>query len=146
VTGLCASATEGPFITADGLTLYYNTATPPTDYEGTISVTTRSSRAAAFVAGNAIAELTPGATKGYSARSADGRTLLFESGSPTDLWETSRPDLGTPFGTPSPIAGINTSSIEQDVSITTDGTELFFASDRPGSLDLDLYVATRSCL
>jgi len=146
VAELCTSATDGPYLTHDGLTLYYNTASPPADYLGTLMVSTRTSTAAPFVAGSPVAELASGATKGYPVLSADGLTLRFETMSPTDLYEAARPTLGAAFGTPAPIPGINTTSTEQDVSITPDGLELFFASNRPGSSDLDLYVARRSCL
>jgi len=145
VTTLCGSATEGPFLTHDGLTLYYSTASPPTD-SGTIMVSQRASTAAGFPTGTPIVELMSGATKGYPVASSDGLTVYFESGSPTDLFEATRPTLGSAFGAATQIQGINTASIEQDVSISADGLELFFGSDRLVSGDLDLYVATRTCI
>ena len=145
VAALCGSPTEGAFLTSDGLTLYYNTATPPTDYEGTIMITTRASTTVGFGAGSP-AGIVLTATNGYPALSSNELTIYFESGAPTDLWQATRPDRGSSWGAPSEIAGVNTASIEQDVSISPDGTELFFASDRMTSGDLDLYVATRACL
>jgi hypothetical protein len=146
VAALCGSPTEGAFVTRDGLTLYYNTATPPTDYEGTLMTSVRAAAGAAFPAGSPIAELAGGATQGYPALSADGLTLYFESGSPTDLYQATRPAIGMPFGAAAPVPGLNTSSIEQDVSISSDGLELFFASDRPPASNLDLYHTTRACM
>ncbi len=43
------------------------------------------------------------------------------------------------------MAELNTASIERQPSISKNGLEIFFASDRPGTLGtLDLWVATRA--
>jgi len=149
VAALCASATEGAYLTQDGLTLYYNTATPPTDYEGAIFVTTRGMRSDAFGVGQAVTGLAAAGTSGYPALSSDELTIYFEGhgsgGGPTHLWQATRGTSGADFTSAAQITVINSSASEQDISITTDGLELFFASTRPPSMGEDLWVATRSC-
>ena len=146
VAALCTSPNNGAYVTPDGLTLFYNSASAA-DPEGVIMVTTRASRTVPFPTGTpAGGGLAGGATKGYCNLASDGLTLYFETGSPTDLYQVARSGPGSPWGTPSQIPGMNTATIEQDVSITTDGLELFFASNRVGSMGLDLYVASRACL
>jgi len=148
VAALCTSPTEGAYITQDGLTLYYNSATPPTDYEGAILVTTRATRLDAFGAGQAVSGLAAAGTSGYPALSGDEATIYFESHSSgaasTHLWQATRATAASFTGAVQ-ITTVNSSGSEQDVSITTDGLELFFASTRPPSMGEDLWVATRSC-
>jgi hypothetical protein len=134
---------SGAYISRDGLTLYYNTVTDAFD-EGTLSVTTRVSDAVQFTAGAPIAELAAGATKGYPTLTDDELTMYFESGQPLDIYETTRATLTSPWSTPTPLTIVNSASDDGDVSITVDGTELFFESDRAGNPDL--YHMTRSCL
>lgn len=80
----------------------------------------------------------------------NGRTVLyFNSNRPGgagqhDLYVSRElPDGG--FSAPVPAAGLNTPFQEQFASLTRDGLELFFSSDRPGTLGgLDLWHATRA--
>lgn len=52
-----------------------------------------------------------------------------------------------PFGTPAPVADINTTSAEDDPSLTADGLELYFNSNRPGGTGgNDMWVATRAAI
>jgi hypothetical protein len=49
------------------------------------------------------------------------------------------------FGPAAPVAELNTTSFERQVTIRRDGRELFFVSNRPGSAGgLDLWVSTRA--
>jgi len=52
------------------------------------------------------------------------------------------PTLG-PFGTPSPVAALNTSFPESDPTATGDALEMYFASDRAVA-NLDIYRSTRA--
>lgn len=148
VPALCTSGDSGPFVTGDGLTLVYNTLADGVG-EGTLMISQRASRNAAFTAGNAIAELSLGPNKGYPALSRDGLTLYYEGSGAgithVQLWQASRPSLAEPFGTPALIPNVDDDDRSNvgDASITADGLELWFASDRGGSNDI--YVATRSC-
>lgn len=137
----------GAYVTADGLTLFYTSTMGVS--EGSIYVTTRPDRAAPFPAGTMIAGLpgTDEGTYGYGALSSDLLTLYFESSSPLDLYSATRAALGDPWGAAVPLATVNTADREEDVSITADGLELYFDSDRPSThTNANIYVATRSCL
>ncbi len=136
----------GPFLTDDGLTLYYNLENGSP--EGTIYVTTRTATTAAFAAGAPIPELVDGIDKGYPALTSDGLTMYFESGSTHHISQTTRASLADPWGPTMPVPNINSpSNIDEDVSITGDGLELFFSSGRPGGVGADdVYHALRSCL
>ncbi len=145
VAPLCSSANEGAYLTPDGASLYYSTDVGGTDL-GTLMVTIRTTTTSSFnSAGSMVSGIAASPTKGYPALSGDLLTIYFETGSPQDLYEATRPTLTMPFGTPAPIPGINAASIEQDVSITGDGLELYFSSSRTGS-ERHLYVAKRTCM
>jgi hypothetical protein len=140
---LCPTDAGGPFVTADGLTLYYNQI-HDTVGEGTLMVSQRASRAEVFPAGTTIAELAGGANKGYAALSGDGLTIYYESeiDGTLHIWQASRPALDAAFGAPELVPGPGDEDSE-DVSIMADGSQLFFASNRDGNIDL--YVADRIC-
>jgi hypothetical protein len=64
-----------------------------------------------------------------------------------DLWWTTRASTSDPWATPTHISGINSSSYDADASLSDDGLELIFTSNRPGGVgQMDLYVATRGSL
>jgi Tol biopolymer transport system component len=78
--------------------------------------------------------------------SADGLTLFFASnraGALMDIFVATRPDLQSAFGPASGLDVLNTSDDELDPALTTDGFELFFASDRSGTMQL--YRSARQC-
>lgn len=54
------------------------------------------------------------------------------SGNNLDLYVATRPSVGTPFATPTPITDINTWFSEADPWISPDGRTLYFSSDRSG--------------
>jgi Tol biopolymer transport system component len=67
---------------------------------------------------------------------------------PTD---TSAPDApaaadtsASPFGAPVSVSALNSSSGEDDPSLTADLLEIFFNSSRPGSQGLDIWTAKRA--
>ena len=65
-----------------------------------------------------------------------------------DLWMSTRPDLGSVWSTPVNLGGVvNGPTFEGAPSLSWDGTELYFFSDRPGGAGKnDLYVTRRSRL
>jgi hypothetical protein len=75
----------------------------------------------------------------------DGLTLYFSSdrlNGVQDLFVTERPDPSAPFAKPIPLATLNTvSHAERDPWVSPDGREMYFASDRSGSLQI--YHTTR---
>jgi hypothetical protein len=79
--------------------------------------------------------------------SADGLTVFFASNrqpeSNMDIWVATRDDAGDAFGEPENLTVLNTPGIEIDPALTLDGFELFFASDRGGTMQL--YRSARIC-
>jgi len=134
---------SGPYITPDdGLTLYYTRGIPT----GTLMVSTRASTSDPFTAGTPVAGIT--GNHSNAALSADQLTIYFETGiQPARLLFTgSRPTIADPFGTATALTVNDTAADNSDVSITADGLELFFSSNRAGGAgNADLYVATRAC-
>jgi Tol biopolymer transport system component len=59
-----------------------------------------------------------------------------------DIFEATRTSLDRPFSTPVLVPGINTIAVERDPALTPDGLQLFFATDRDGTLDI--YTANRT--
>src|SRR5437870_3104986 len=74
--------------------------------------------------------------------------LFFGSGpigtGATDIYSSALLPDGT-YGPRVPVVELNSSSVDRQPAIRRDGLEIFFASDRPGTLGaLDLWVATRA--
>jgi Tol biopolymer transport system component len=136
----------GPFVTRDGLTLYYNSALDAAS-EGDLYVTTRASRDVEFAPGTIIAELALGGGRGYPSVTDDGLSMYFEqnTGSSLDLMETHRTSMTSSWETPVAVDAVNSPAEDGDPGISADGTELFFESARGSGL-ADLYHATRECL
>ncbi len=80
--------------------------------------------------------------------SGDELTLYYQSGNPLDVWQAIRSSVGAPFGMTALFSEIDSSFADQDVSITDDGLEVFWASNRTdlgGAGKNDLYHAVRPC-
>lgn len=81
----------------------------------------------------------------------DGLEIFFQSnrtgsGGTGDLWVATRGSTLEGWSTPvNPGDTINTASVEQNPYLSSDGTTLFFSSDRPGGFGgLDLYLSART--
>lgn len=62
----------------------------------------------------------------------------------SDVWFATRTDASQPFGTPAPVAGVNSPSFETSSAISADGLTLWFGSDRSGGEGSnDVWVSTR---
>jgi serine/threonine protein kinase/Tol biopolymer transport system component len=87
---------------------------------------------------------------GSACLSADGLTLIFDSGRPegnggVDLWMTTRANVSDSWDMPKNLGpAVNSSAADIGASITADGLSLYFGSDRPGGSGFwDIYVTTR---
>lgn len=92
----------------------------------------------------------PGDDFGPGAYREHGSTVLYFNSNRAggvgqhDLYVSTRRNDGS-FSAPTPAAGLNTPFNEEFAALTKDGLEIFFASDRPGTLGgLDLWHATRA--
>jgi hypothetical protein len=77
--------------------------------------------------------------------SDDGLVLHFSSDRQTagdqDLWVAERADVGGAFTAFAPIPELNSSHDDRDPWLSSDGSEIYFSSDRSGSLKI--YRATK---
>jgi beta-lactamase regulating signal transducer with metallopeptidase domain len=81
----------------------------------------------------------------------DGLSLIFDSDRPggfggVDMWMTTRSTVDDDWGTPVNLgANLNSTSWDWGQSISADGLDLYFTSNRPGgSGGQDMYVASRA--
>jgi hypothetical protein len=75
---------------------------------------------------------------------ADGLSLWFDSSrsGPFQIYVATKASLQAEFGVPALVAGVNTNSVTVHPSVTADGSELWFSSERPGGLGLnDIFKA-----
>lgn len=135
-----------PFVTADGLTIYFSALDgPSTDAFSA----TRRARTEAF--GNRTKQALSGAEdETHFALSHDGLTAYFSTFWPggkgdADIWTATRPTPEQPFKREDfrPLSGVNGSGSEFDPFITHDNLRLYFSSWRGKSRDI-LYVERTS--
>jgi len=94
-----------------------------------------------------VKELNDGYYDWETSLSADGLTIYFSSDrgggkGANDIWVAERLSPSAPFGTPSPLAIVNTTDTEGNPSVSADGTELYFT--RPASVSPGLFVSRRA--
>ena len=140
------SSEGAPSISADGLELFFDRAP-----EGHTFVSTRASTSVSFRTAMPLSLGNAVCCDGFPAISADGLELYFcsnrDGGSGgDDIWVAVRPTRSQPFGPPMNLGPIvNSGAGDCEPSISQDGLELFFASDRAGgSGGLDIWVTTRA--
>jgi hypothetical protein len=141
-----------PWISADGLVLYFasdrNNVTA--DGEQNIFRSTRASAGDAFGAPTQLAELVSPSTEYAPVVSADGLEIFFASTrgaaitAAPDLWRATRASAGAPFDPPARVAELSEAiPAEIPAWLSPDRCELMFASTRAGSMNYDLWMATR---
>ena len=141
-----------PSISADGLTLYFQSTRPGGYGNRDLYVTTRATTNHPWSAPvNLGPTINSSAKDGGSSISADGLSLYFNSGRPGgsgsfDLWVTTRATTNEPWGEPVNLGPtVNSSYNDAAPDISADGLELYFVSGRPGGYGgNDLWVVTRN--
>lgn len=136
-----------PRLTPDGLSLMFVSGRPSENLHSNIWQSSRATLSSAF----SIPVELPGVNSDTRDEgfwlSADGLTLLFASNrvpeANMDIWVATRGDVGESFGEAQNLEVVNTDGIEIDPALTLDGFELFFASDRSGTMQL--YRSARLC-
>lgn len=143
---------NGPFLSADGLTVVFGSDRPGGSGNSDIWMATRTSSHEDFDQPvNMGGVINSDALEDRPCLSADGLTLLFTSSRPgghggLDIWISTKPDLDSPFGAPVNV-GENVNSVNADSRpcLSSDGLSLYFTSyERPGGYgSRDLWVSTR---
>ena len=143
---LCDS---GPSISADGLSLYFNSrrASVSASDKHDLYVTTRATKEDEWVTPvNLGTTVNDSASDGPPSISADGLLLFFSSDRPGgygngDILVTTRPTVGEPWETPlNPGAPLNTAYAEGSPCISPDGLSLYFCDfidPQPGGVGGD---------
>ena len=148
-----SGAQEGPSISADGLSLYFQSSRAGGFGSWDIWVSTRPTTDAEWgPPENLGPSVNTPSFEGSPCISPDDLSLYFSSNHPGgfggfDLWVTTRATKADAWGIPVSLSGINGPSDDFDASISSDGLELYFVSNRAGgSGDYDLWVTNRATL
>jgi Tol biopolymer transport system component len=138
----------GPRLSRDGLTMFFSQTARGTFRDEDIYVSKRASLTSAFGTATVVSELTTRQQEGTAFLLWDDLTLYFSSERPggvggRDIWVAKRPTPTSPFGTPTDVTELNSTSWEHLPSFTSDGLVVFFSSDRNGGI-WDIFTASRS--
>jgi Tol biopolymer transport system component len=143
-TGLDAA----PSISADGLELYFHHLT---DYVIKLWVSCRDTPDSEWGPAFKLDQTVNSSGAGTPCISADGLSLYLGSDRPggygsIDLWVTTRTTVDDNWGTPVNLgATVNSADEDWGASISRDGLELYFTSNRPGGHGtFDIWVSTRA--
>lgn len=132
-----------PFLTPDGLAVYFN-STRDGAGGGDLYVATRTSTSELFGAALRIPELCTDSYDGGIMIGDGGRLAMVHNpmNGPLDLIMATRASIDEPFGPMTAVPGVNSPVRDQDPWLSQDGHTLIFASDRDDPL-YDLYITTR---
>jgi hypothetical protein len=128
------------FLTADGLTLWFQRQTmePST---GDIYRARRGNLSSLFDPGIAVPSLSvPGLQETGPSLPDDGSVVVMSVGPELNIHYA--PITGTLVGAPTPLPELNSPMVEYEVTIRGDGCEIFFVSNRGGSMQI--YGASRT--
>jgi hypothetical protein len=142
---------DSPWISADGLTLYFaSTRTGNFNYE--LYQATRASPSAPFDTPSILAGLTSIGNDSMPVVRGDGLELFFASnreqvmypeGYTNDIYRATRASLSEAFGAPSVVTELAAPTNEGPTWISPDGCTLVFTSSRAGAGGYDLWMTTR---
>lgn len=141
-----------PEISADGLTLYFDSNRAGGQGDVDIWMTTRTPGGDWGIPVPLPAPINTPYSDSAASLSADGLSLYFGSNRPGgygsyDLYVTTRKSQDAPWGPPLNLGlTVNGSSYDNHPSIAADGLSLYFDSDRAGSLWYDIWVTKRATL
>ena len=146
VTELCSTLIDyAPTPGADLLAMVLTSTRPGVGAED-LYWTTRASPSAFWAAPVLLAGVNTAMTETDAWLDATRTVLYFSTDRPGgagdwDIWRAARPDPSSPFGTPVPVAELNTGLRESDVWLSPDMRTIYFTSRAGGSADI--YMATR---
>ena len=145
VTALNTTSGETtPGITPDGLTIFFSSDRSGGIGSYDIWTSTRASRIAQWSTPQPVSTVNSSDSDSCPCPSADLLTLTFavRISSDWDITQSTRASTGAAWGTPTPVAAVNSS--DADVDPWRVGVVMVFASERPGLGSTDLYISTRS--
>ena len=137
-----ASDDSTPRFSPDELTVYLASTRPGHLGGGSIYTATRSTPTGAFGTPALMPVInTNGGVVYHLAITGDGLRIFLQvaGGGPTDIYLGTRPSTAVVFGTPAPLANVNSpnaSHYEFFPFVTADGVDLYFSSNRSGSFVL----------
>jgi Tol biopolymer transport system component len=152
VAELNSSAAEGaPEVSRDGLVIYIASSRSHTAAKGDLDIyrSQRQNRSMPWSTPEHVAELSSASIDTDPVVATGELTLIMSStrsggtGS-YDLYESSRASLTSTWTTPQPLTAINTTSSEFCPWLDPTRTVLYFASTRPGTGAMDLWMTQRS--
>lgn len=139
-----------PEISCDGQTLYFSSTRSSGGPWLDLFRATRASAPCDFGNAVAIPEISsPPFQTGGPSVSCDELTLYFFSDRPggqgsQDIWVSTRPTTGHPWGPPVPVTEVNSSCDDREPELSADGLTLFISSNRPGGMGgFDIWAACR---
>jgi hypothetical protein len=141
-------AGEGtPYVTPDGLALYFYSERSGGAGARDLYVATRANHNVAFGGVTPLTNLNTAQLDYHPWLSEDGLTIYFVSGGAGngDLFRATRANPGAAFASPQPLTELNSPSDEGGITLSADGLEVIFTSNRPGGAGArDLYRAVRA--
>jgi hypothetical protein len=152
VVELASNAFDGtPFVSASGLRIYfYSTRAGSNAGSRDLWFAERPAIAAPFGPATPLTELNSSSFDLHPRTSADELSILFTSLRPegrgrADIWRARRSAVGAAFGAPENVAELNTDADEAGAWLSSDGLQVFFASNRAGGQGgLDVWRAARA--
>jgi hypothetical protein len=132
----------GPFISSDGLGLYYILGAD-------IAYSRRANTASAWSApGTILANVSSASSEFEPAVTSDELTMFWASDRPDggmgglDIWKATRSTKADPFGTPTPVTELNSTGDDLPSWVSDDLCQMFMTRTN-GAASWDLYVATK---
>ena len=149
-----SASDTGPFISADGLSLYFSSKRPGGSGNWDIWVARRVTINDEWGTPVNLGPIVNASDGDYmSSISADGLSLYFSSqrsggSGKRDLWTTTRATTNDDWSEPVNLGPtVNSSSNERNLCISSDDLTLFFQSDRPGGYGyVDIWMTTRATI
>jgi Tol biopolymer transport system component len=140
-----ASVEDRPTLTADGLTIFYESTAPgPQD----IYFATRTSVIADFGTGQAVAGINGANSIDWNPFiTANGLELYFSSNRTNNrlqIYRATRASTSSQFSAPTAVAELTSTSDDYGPILSADGLEMIFSSYRAGHNNNDIWHATRS--
>lgn len=138
-------------MTPDGLNLYYTSNRPGGQGGFDLYMSSRATVNSSWGAPTPVPGLNTAFDDKFPSVTGDNLALYFASNRPgseltdgglpsLDLWVAMRPDVNSPWTVIENVYEVNTKHSEYLMSIADDHSELYFVSDRPGTLgDFDLW-------